>query len=266
MKKKVGILYICTWDYDIFWKDFYLSAEKYLLSDENFEKHYFVFTDKEEIFDYSVNPNIHLIAQENLWWTYATLMRFHMFNAQEKLLSQMDYLYFFNANLAIQRKIWSQEILPKKDQLFVFCQHPGFFNKSAKTFTYERNSNSLAFIPKWKGKYYIAGGLNGGKAAPYLNMCKELKNNIDEDLSKDIIAIWHDESHLNAYLYHLEESEFYLLSPEYLYPEAWKLPFEKKILIRDKTKWIDIDTIKGISFIKKFYKILQNLLCWFKNW
>lgn len=92
-------------------------------------------------------------------------------------------------------------------------------------------------------------------------MCKELKNNIDEDLSKDIIAIWHDESHLNAYLYHLEESEFYLLSPEYLYPEVWKLLFKKKILIRDKTKWIDIDTIKGISFIKKFYKILQNLLC-----
>jgi len=54
--KKIGILYICTGKYDIFWKDFYLSCEKYLLNDidengnKKFEKHYFVWTDAEGIF------------------------------------------------------------------------------------------------------------------------------------------------------------------------------------------------------------------------
>lgn len=40
---KVAVLYICTGKYDVFWKDFYISYEKYFLPD--CEKHYYVFTD-----------------------------------------------------------------------------------------------------------------------------------------------------------------------------------------------------------------------------
>lgn len=76
-------------------------------------------------------------------------------------------------------------------------------------------------------------------------MCEKLKNAIDQDSQNGLIAIRHDESHLNAYLYHYQKT-YKLLSPAYLYPEDWKLPFEQKILIREKAKRIDIDKIKGI--------------------
>ena len=33
---RIGILYICTGKYDIFWKDFYLSAERYFMQDQSF--------------------------------------------------------------------------------------------------------------------------------------------------------------------------------------------------------------------------------------
>lgn len=43
MKKKIGMLYLCTGPYSLFWEDYYHSFEKFFL--EDIEKHYFVFTD-----------------------------------------------------------------------------------------------------------------------------------------------------------------------------------------------------------------------------
>ena len=48
MTKSIGILYICTGPYVLFWKDFYESFEKNFLP--SYEKKYYVFTDAEEIF------------------------------------------------------------------------------------------------------------------------------------------------------------------------------------------------------------------------
>lgn len=48
MIKSIGILYICTGPYALFWKDFYESFENKFLP--SYEKKYYVFTDVEEIF------------------------------------------------------------------------------------------------------------------------------------------------------------------------------------------------------------------------
>lgn len=52
MKKSIGILYICTGPYVLFWKDFYKSFQEKFLVD--FEKRYFVFSDAEEIMDKTI--------------------------------------------------------------------------------------------------------------------------------------------------------------------------------------------------------------------
>jgi hypothetical protein len=100
---KIGILYICTGKYSIFWKDFYLSVEKNFIEKE--EKHYFVFTDSKEIDFEKKNSKIDKIYQENLGWPGNTLMRFHIFLNTKKELMNMDYLFFFNANLLILKNI-----------------------------------------------------------------------------------------------------------------------------------------------------------------
>ena len=43
---KILFLYVCIGKYVVFWKDFFLSVEKYVLTD--CEKHYFVFTDSKK--------------------------------------------------------------------------------------------------------------------------------------------------------------------------------------------------------------------------
>ena len=64
-----------------------------------------------------------------------------------------------------------------------------------------------------------------------VNLEDILQNNIDKDLIKEYIAIWHDESHLNRYFINNPPKK---LSPSYCYPESWNLPFERKILALDK--------------------------------
>lgn len=253
---KVGILYICTGRYSVFWESFYKSAEKYLLPDGDIEKHYFVFTNAENIV-FEQNCNVTKIYQEELPWPYITLYRFKIFERVFNILNEMDYLYFFNANMIFVDTI-RDDILPTIMQPLVFTIHPGYFDKDSDTFSYEKNPNSLAYIPSNKGLNYFMGGLNGGLANRYLEMVKELKDRIEKDENRNIIAIWHDESHLNCYAIE-HRDEIKKLSPAYGYPEGWSLPFEKKVLIQDKNKF------GGHGFLRKTkHTWFQQLLKYFR--
>ena len=227
---KIGILYICTGKYDIFWNGFYKSAEKYLLP--NTEKHYFVFTDSEQI---QSSNKIHKIYQQQLGWPKDTLMRFHLFLNIEKDLKQMDFLFFFNANYTFVKSITENEILPtEKDNFLIGQIHPVAYHKNRTDFNYEANAVSTAFVEADKGSYYFAGGLIGGRTVEFIRMCYQLKNNIDKDFQNNIIAIWHDESHINKFF---SETEPKKLHPGFCYPQDWYLPFEQKTLLLDKNKF-----------------------------
>lgn len=107
---KVGMLYICTGKYTVFWPEFYRTFnEKFL---PNCEKEYFVFTDAPAI-EYEDAPGVHRIYQEPYPWPYSTLKRFSIFLTQETVLSKMDYLFFFNANLTCTQTITEEEFLPR---------------------------------------------------------------------------------------------------------------------------------------------------------
>lgn len=255
---KIGILYICTGKYDVFWKDFYLSCEKYLL--QNHEKYYYVFTDSKNIFESENNTNIHIIKQENLWWPDNTLMRFHIFLKQKKKLKDMDYLFFFNANLEIKENIW-EELLPKKEWIIVF-KHPWFYNKNNDRFTYDRNPKSTAYIKNWYWKHYVQWALNWWYTKDYLLMCKILSKNIDIDKANWIIALWHDESQLNKYILNVN---YKILDSSYLYPEWRNIPFKCNILIRDKSKWIDINWIKWYKSNTLIEIIIKKIQWLFKK-
>ncbi len=267
--KKIGILYICTGKYDIFWKDFYLSCEKYLLNDidengnKKFEKHYFVWTDSKEIFNEDIDNNIYKFYQENLGWPGNTLMRFDMFLSRKNELEKMDYIFFFNANCLILENISEKYFLPdiENKEYLMAALHPGFFNKNRKVFTYEnKNIDSLAFISENEGEKYFMGALNGGVAKNFLEACEIMNTNTKKDLEKNIIAIFHDESHWNRYL--VGRNDIKILGPEYLKPEDWNLRLDKNIkcIIRDKYKYFPVlkDRLRDSNFLKSFYLVNKN--------
>lgn len=256
---KVAILYICTGKYNFFFKDFYESCEKYFLKDIA-EVKYFVFTDDMNLTD---AENVKIIKKECKGFPMDSLLRFDMFLSLENELKDFDYTFFFNANMKFTTPIGT-EFLPEKEGLAAVV-HPGFFRKPSFMYPYERNKKSTAYIkPKDKRYVYFMGSLNGGKTQNYLELARTCSTNTHKDLDNNIIALVHDESHLNKYLHDKECLE---LSPAYAYPEDWKLPFEAKIILRDKTK-INQYFNKGrdhsiMGRLKKASRILYRAIIWY---
>lgn len=230
---KIAILYIATGRYTVFWEHFYRSAEKNLLS--NCHKHYFVFTDSTVQLLGENTINVTRIEQQKLGWPYDTLMRFDMFLSIKNQLLAFDYVYFFNANTEIIQPITTDEFLPTEQEGLLFAHQPHMFHLTPSKFTYEANTNSTAYIPPNQGKYYVTGALNGGTVKAYLQMCKRLSDNIHQDLKNSVIAIWHDESHLNHYLFTHQIGKIlppYFTKGEH---ETWK--HTAKIMFTDKTHY-----------------------------
>lgn len=229
--REIAILYICTGRYVKFWREFYLSSEKFFLNSGNYVKKYFVFTDSPFI-EFEENPRVTRIFQEKFSWPYATLYRFKIFKKACAYLEQSDYIYFFNANMVFLKEV-DGSILPEAPTNLAFLEHPLLYNKRREEFTYETNPSSLACISANEGERYFMGALNGGESKAYLRLIDELGRRIEIDESRGIIAIWHDESHLNRYA--IDNKDYVkALDPSYGYPEGRSLPFEPRILILDK--------------------------------
>ena len=259
---KIACLYIATGRYTVFWKDFYLSAEKYFIPQA--QKDYFMFTDNEHI-DFEENANVLKIFQKKLGWPYDTMMRFDIFLSQKEKLSNYDYIFFFNANLEFLQPVGS-EILPQEQQDgLTVCLHPGFYKKKSTDFAYDRNQQSAAYIRQGLGQHYFAGGLNGGISRQYLQMCQDCSAMVHQDLQNNIIPLWHDESILNKYV--LEKNPL-ILDCRYLYPEGKILPpYRKdiKILIRDKNnpEYGGHAYLRGKTDIKSTAKEKQKITFYF---
>jgi len=256
---KIAILYICTGRYNQFFSGFYESTEKFLLLDA--DKHYFVWTDDDHLAD-GLN-NVTVIHKECAGFPADSLFRFEMFMQVEDKLKDFDYIYFMNSNALFLKPV-GDEILPDKTGLAMGIwrgkrerQHPMFY-------PYERNMKSLAYVAPYKNPYiYFMGGLNGGTSEKYLEMVRTLAKNIREDYNHGIIAKFHDESHINAYM---RCHSCKILSGDLNRPEESMTP-ETKMIFREKTH-IDPYFNKNRKFsksakIKKACGIVWDIIRWY---
>jgi len=215
----VGLCIVATGRYDKFAEQLIASARNYFCTNHNVT--YFVFTDSEKL----IAPDIVKIYQQKLGWPYDTLMRFAMYDLHMPHYD-LDYIFALDADMLL--------VAPVGDEIFhdrVATQHPGYVDRRG---TYEINSISTAYVNDSEGNIYFAGGFYGGTKKEFLMLVHLLKNNIEIDLQKNHIAIWHDESHLNRYFIDFEPTV--ILSSSYCYPEdpCYNLTCSKKIIARSK--------------------------------
>jgi hypothetical protein len=252
---KIGILYIATGHYSCFWEGFYRSAEQYLFPDD--EKHYFVFTDSPEI----KGENVTVIHRECQGFPADSLFRFEMFLSAEEQLEKMDYLYFFNSNVVFTDKV-AEELIPGEEHnCLLGAIHPmeSVRKYPPLLFTYERNKESLAYIPpRQKGAYhYYMGGFNGGRTPEFLKLCRTLAENIRKDHEKGIIARFHDESHLNRYF---RDFPPLTLGREYGVFEGWNLKKPGKLMFRDKLKVSSVFKKNKDSFFARILRLCRKIV------
>lgn len=241
---RVAVLYLCTGAYRVFWHDFYPNFKEHFLPD--CERTFYVFTDAETI-DYEDQADVRRIPQQALPWPYSTMQRFDAFLGQADRLAGYDYLFFANANLRCLRDVTAGELLPDaaRGQVLTVVCHLPYYGKNPIFHPYERRRKSRAGIPYNCGTWYVAGGLNGGQSAAYLDLCRELKGRTDEDLSHGVIARFHDESQLNR-LVAEQPGRFRILGPEYCTPEETPTG-QEAIRIMQKSRYIKVDPVRTAS-------------------
>lgn len=215
---KVGLLIIATNKYAQFLQPLIESADKYFLPN-NDEVNYFIFTNSE--FDVISKRNIIKVETEHNEWPWMTLGRYKIFSNNSEILSEMDYLYYCDVDMRFESEVGDEII----DDL-VATQHHGYYMMRG---TPETNPLSLACVFSNEQMQYFAGGFNGGSSKEYLKMAKKLSDNIERDYSNGIIAIWHDESHINRYF--IDNKPTKILNPGYcFYENSDDKRFEKKLI------------------------------------
>lgn len=219
---KLGLLIIATNKYTEFLQQLITSADKFFFEKSEIEVEYIVFTNKN--CELKSNRKINFIEVEHRPWPWMTLGRYEIFYQNKNKLSEFDFLFYSDVDMRFVDNV-DEEILSER----VATLHPGYFGMRG---TPETNPESLACIYPNEPMCYFAGGFNGGSATRFLEMSKELSDNIKMDLSKGIIAIWHDESHLNRYM--VTNPPTKILSPSYCYGESMNIPFPKKLLALNK--------------------------------
>jgi histo-blood group ABO system transferase len=218
---RIGLLIIATNKYSQFIQPLISTADKYFLPSE--EVTYYIFTNQD--IDIQTDRKYVKVETEHREWPWMTLGRYKIFSNSADILKEMDYLYYCDADMRFENLV-GQEILSE----LVATQHHGYYMMRG---TPETNPLSLACVYPHENMQYFAGGFNGGTSKSYLEMATKLSKNIDMDFDNGIIAVWHDESHLNRYL--IDNNPTKILNPSYcFYEHVLDTRFERKLVALQK--------------------------------
>ncbi len=222
---KICILTIATNKYIQFAQNLYDTIDENFLTGNHIEGLLITNHDVES------SENIKVSTIEHEPWPMPTLKRYNYFTNEADYISKFDYCFYFDVDMKVVSEIGEDEVVSD----LVAVQHPYKINETPEQFAYERRSKSTAHIGYQEGKHYYAGGFNGGSTKEFLKMSEKIANNVITDLNNGIVAIWHDESHMNRYL--IDNPPTLSLTPSYCYAEEFwgtDYPYDPKIVALKK--------------------------------
>ena len=204
-KKTLGIITIATGRYyDEFIPTLKKSVDTYL-HHPDLQVQFYCFTDSDQ-----QTPGVHHFPIKHMAWPFSTLMRFHWIKEQMPALESNDFLLYMDADM----KLVSPMPVDIFNHPFIAVQHPGFIGKSAP---FELDRSESAYVPPPLRQHYFQGCFWGGQKAKFKDLISQLSNQVNRDLAKASIPIWHDESYLNHYL---ATRDCYPLPPQFAWPQG----------------------------------------------
>lgn len=243
IEKRVGIIHIATGPYKMFTERFVSSGVNGF--EPELQKIFYLITDDPNQFD-GFDARFNCVTRrfkiDHEPWPNPTLKRFEYIAKLESQLKEdgITHLFFVNANSVFISANPVAELIDAGKPIG-FVRHPGFIaNPAGATFEFRRES--LACVPELNpaAEEYVQGFFYGGETDVFMRMVLELRERVAADLEKGIVAVWHDESHLNwARLCRLREKSF-LFNPGYAFPEGWNMESKCHILSLDKSKRMDL--------------------------
>ena len=146
------------------------------------------------------------IPHPPLEWVRTTITRYHWMLQEEARLSQYENILFMDADMLPVSRITADDL---QTAGILAVQHPLYPQ------AWERNPASTAYV-EGDHEPYFQGCLQGGATVPFLEMCRVLAHNTDVDDAHDVVAICHDESHMNRFLFDHPPTK--ILGPEFAFP------------------------------------------------
>ena len=223
---KICILTIATNKYIQFVEELYDNIQENFLNGHEIEC--LLFTDHEV----ETADNVRVCQIEHEDWPIPTLKRYNYFMKEKEYISKFDYCFYFDVDMSIVDKV-GDEVL--EDLVATMHPYQSFYAKGDRS--YDRNPKCLAYVkPGDEGQHYYAGGFNGGSTKKFLEMSEVIADRVTKDLDNGIIALWHDESHMNRYL--IDNPPTVSLTPSYVFAEEQmnnpSYPYEPKIVALKK--------------------------------
>ena len=210
------------------WKDTVLSLEQSSLFDVSTRIH--LFTNRpEEALSWSRENlerlNVRAYSIGAWGWPEATLLRYEFFLTKIDQIAE-PVLMYLDSDMEV-RSDFSKFLEPEQwAHGLAFVRHPGYnsphgfalmrylirnprkivthslgvLKNGGASGSWETRSWSKAYVPRKMRKTYVHGAVWFGKNDDFKRLCTILAIRTQEDLSNGVIAVWHDESHLNWFL------------------------------------------------------------------
>ncbi|BDQ00535.1 hypothetical protein [Aquiluna sp. KACHI24] len=180
-----------------------------------------VLTDSIREGGHNLGPDVEVMFQKQLEWPMITLLRYEILLSQVNF-SSFDFVVWLDADMEAVGNVPASIF---EHRSIVLARHPGYelpiIRPSRKSWPsrilsviailirantgyfalgdWECRESSTAFVPRKSRKSYVHGAVWLGPSMELREMCSLLAERTSEDLRNGIIAIWHDESHLNWY-------------------------------------------------------------------
>lgn len=219
--KKVAIAFWGTGMYLNFLPQWYERLEKYFLPKVN--KHYFVLTDG-DIDD--LPENIEVKKIQNYGFPNTFYKTFEEYISLEKNMKGFDWFVSIDSDLYIQEEVNYDDFFDESKKYFG-VHHPCHFiglnphNKFPGSYDRNPKSNGCVGDDIIDMDIYFQGCLWGGKIPHIFNMMKELDKWTKEDVERDTVPIYFEESYMNKWFL-LNRKEVNILPPDYAYPEDFE--------------------------------------------
>lgn len=266
MKEEIPLITfvsIATGRYIDFWQNQINSAKIYFDKSENIE--FVILTDQpdralqigKELFD-DTNWKLQIGYTPHQEWPFPTLYKFKHIISNSALLKG-EVVWHLDADMLFADLNVPCELIKfASGGQMVFVSHPGYFRmsgvkrislylkypqlfirdlmlymKEGGVGTWERYRSSNSFVESKKRVNYVCGGSWGGNRSVLLDFSNEVSNRIDADFKLNIVARFHDESHINWYK---ANNECKILDSSYCHEDSYKhlKSLKKKILAVNK--------------------------------
>lgn len=232
---KLGIITLATGEYHRFLNAYLFSFNKYFFP--NYTRKFVYLTDNSNYISPIQSKSIFFQHEK---WPKATLNKPKAINLTKEYLSDCDIIFWADVDLNCIDFVTNEEdVFPNQTNKICCVEHCGWLDENKneiKLYPYETNKLSTAYVEDIYKVPYHQACFFGGFHYDFYKMTKTIEENINCDLEKNFIAVWHDESHLNKYFQTIKPKS---IPKIYARPEAMGqlLPNTKiKSILKDESR------------------------------